>query len=55
MSPTALRLIGILFLIAAALMAVLNLTRVANFGTFWISSPLMVIGLAFIVLSRKRR
>jgi len=55
MSPTAFRLIGILFLIAAAVMAILNLKRVAGLGTFWISSPLLVIGMAFIVLARKRR
>jgi hypothetical protein len=55
MSPTVLRLIGILFLIAAAVLAILNLKRVANLGTFWLSSPLLILGMAFIILARKRR
>lgn len=55
MSPTTLRTIGILFLIAAAVLAVLNLKRVANLGTFWISSPLLIIGMAFIILAGKRK
>ncbi len=55
MSPNALRLIGILFLIAAAATAILNLKRTANLGTFWISSPLLVIGIALVTLARKRR
>jgi Ca2+/Na+ antiporter len=55
MSPTAFRLIGILFLIAAAVMAVMNLKRVANLGTFWISGTLFTIGTAFILLARKSR
>ena len=40
MSATTLRLIGILFLVGAAVVAVLNLKRVANLGMIWLSAPL---------------
>ena len=54
MLQTTLRVIGILFLIAAVVLAVLNLKRVADLGTFWISSPLLIIGMGLVILSRKR-
>ena len=55
MSPKALRVIGIVLLIVAAAMFVLNLKRVANAGTFWLALPLLVIGLAFIARARRAR
>jgi phosphate/sulfate permease len=55
LSPTAMRVIGITLLVAAAVLAILNLKRVANLGTFWVSSPLMILGMAFIILARRRR
>jgi len=54
-SPTALRLIGIILLVAAAVLAVLNLKRVANLGTFWLGAPLLILGVAFVTLARRRR
>ena len=55
MSPKALRLSGVILIVAAFVLAVLNLKRVANAGTFWVSTPLLVIGLAFLAMSRRRR
>ena len=55
MSSKTLRVIGILFLVAAAVLAVLNLKRVADLGTFWVSMPLLIIGIALITLARKRK
>lgn len=54
MSSSVLRNLGILFLIAAAVVAVLNLKRVANLGIMWLSPVLLVIGIAFVVNARKR-
>jgi len=47
--------IGILFLVAAAVVAVLNLKRVANLGMLWLNAPLLVIGILFVALSARRR
>jgi hypothetical protein len=44
-----------LFLVAAALVAVLNLKRVANLGMLWLSPPLMIVGLAFVAVATRRR
>ena len=55
MSPATLRLIGFLFLVAAAVVAVLNLKRVANLGMVWLSPPLMIVGLALVALSARKR
>lgn len=55
MSPNILRLIGIIFLVAAAVLAVLNLKRVANLGLPWLSPPILIIGMAFIILSRRQK
>lgn len=54
MSSNLLRTLGILFLVAAAAVAVLNLKRVADLGVFWLAPVLMVIGIAFVVNARKR-
>ena len=55
MSPTTLRIIGILFLVAAAVVAVLNLKRVANLGMVWLSPPLLILGLALVAVAARRR
>jgi hypothetical protein len=53
MTPTTLRLIGILFLVAAVVLAILNLKRVADLGMIWAGPALMIIGAAFMVLARR--
>jgi hypothetical protein len=45
--------IGILFLVAAVVIAVLNLKRVANLGMLWLNAPLLVIGIALILAARR--
>jgi hypothetical protein len=54
MSPQILRLIGLLCIVAAAVLSILNLKRVADAGTFWVAPPLLIIGLAIVALSRRR-
>ena len=53
MSPKAMRLAGILFVVAAAVLMILNLKRVADLGSYWTAIPLFVIGIALIARSRK--
>ena len=55
MNPSTLRIIGIVCLVAAAFVAVLNLKRVAGPGAFTMPSVLIVLGLACILRARKRR
>jgi uncharacterized membrane protein len=55
MTPSTLRVIGIVFLVAAAAVAVLNLRRVAGLGAIALPSVLTVLGVAFILRARKRR
>ncbi len=55
MSAKTLRMIGILFLVAAAVVAVLNLKRVANLGMLWLSPPLLIVGVAFVALAGRRK
>jgi hypothetical protein len=43
-----------LFLIAAAVVAVLNLKRVANLGMFWLSAPLLIVGVGLMAASRRK-
>jgi hypothetical protein len=54
-SSKTLRLIGLGLVIAAAILAVLNLKRVANLGTFWLVPPVMILGLLFVSLARRRK
>jgi hypothetical protein len=49
------RVVGIVFLVAAAVVAVLNLRRVYGLGAVAVPSVLTVVGLAFILRARKRR
>lgn len=53
MTPSTMRLIGAVFMLAAAVLMILNLKRVANLGSYWVAIPLFVIGLAFLARSRK--
>ena len=54
MSVTVLRVIGILFMVAAAVVAILNLKRVANLGMLGLSAPLLIIGMGFLAASRRK-
>lgn len=54
MSAITLRVIGILFMVAAAVVAILNLKRVANLGMLGLSAPLLIIGMGFLAASRRR-
>jgi hypothetical protein len=47
--------IGFLFLVAAAVVAVLNLKRVANLGMMWLSPPLLIVGLAIVALAARKK
>lgn len=55
MSAKTLRVIGFLFLVAAAVVAILNLKRVADLGMTWFSPPLMIVGLAFVAMAARRK
>jgi hypothetical protein len=55
LSAAALRFIGFLFLVAAAVVAVLNLKRVANLGMMWLSPPLMIFGIALIAIAARNK
>ena len=55
MNPALLRLIGIVFIVAAVAAAILNLHRVADLGMPWLAPLLLVLGAAFLVFSRRRQ
>ena len=55
MSPTAARMIGILFLVAAVAVAILNLKRVAALGMPWLAPVFIVLGAGLLAASRKAR
>ena len=55
MSPSVIRVIGILFLIGAALAAILNLHRVADLRMPWLAPLFMVLGIALVVAARRRK
>jgi hypothetical protein len=54
LTPKTLRLIGILFLVMAAVVAVLNLKRVADLGMTWAAPMLMIMGAALVTLARSK-
>jgi hypothetical protein len=54
MNPTIIR-VGIVLLIAAAVAAILNLHRVADLRMPWLGPLLMVCGLVFVMLARRRK
>jgi hypothetical protein len=49
------RILGIIFMVSAAVLLVLNLKRTANLGSYWVAIPLFVIGLALLARSRRHR
>jgi hypothetical protein len=53
MKRAHMRLIGIIFMLAAAVLMILNLKRVADLGSYWVAVPLFIIGLAFVARSKK--
>lgn len=55
MNPSTLRIIGIVFMVGAAVLMILNLKRVANPGTFWLGLALFFVGIACMVRARKAR
>jgi Cu/Ag efflux pump CusA len=52
MSAKSLRIVGLICLLSAAVLMVLNLKRVSNLGTFWIALPLLLIGTILILRAR---
>ena len=52
MTPSTMRLIGILLMLSAALLMILNLRRIANLRSFWVAIPLFVIGLIIVTRSK---
>ena len=55
MSSKNIHLVGLVFLIAAAVVSVLNLKRVADLGMPWLTTLLLVIGMLLVVVSRRRK
>jgi fatty acid desaturase len=55
MTSSVLRLIGILFTIAAAVVAVLNLHRVANLGLPWLGPLLLIVGVTLVGFARRSK
>lgn len=53
MTPSPLRTIGVVLTLAAAVLMVLNLKRVADAGTFWIGIPLLIVGAACVTASKR--
>ena|ERR1044071_6154339 len=53
-SAGTLRGLGFLLLVAAAVVAILNLKRVANLGMIWLVAPLLIAGAALMAASRRR-
>lgn len=47
------RLVGIICVVAAAVLMILNLKRVADLGTFWIALPLLLIGVVLVARSKR--
>jgi hypothetical protein len=41
-------------LVAAAVIALLNLKRVGNLGMLWLNAPLLVIGIGLLLAARRR-
>lgn len=55
MSTGTMRIIGLVFMVLAVVVAVLNLRRVAGLGAVWLPALLIVTGMAFILRARNRR
>jgi hypothetical protein len=55
MSPKTLRILGIACMVVAAVIAILNLRRVANLGVFFLPAIFIVLGAAFFIRAKNRR
>lgn len=55
MSPSVIRIIGILLLIGGVIVAILNLHRVADLRMPWLAPLFLVLGMALVVTSRRRK
>lgn len=55
MTSNTVRLIGIFFLVAAVVAAVLNLHRVADLGMPWLAPLFLVFGAALVGFSRRSK
>ena len=55
MNASIIRLVGIALLIAAAVVAILNLHRVADLRMPLLAPVLMILGIAFVALARRRK
>ena len=55
LNPLTFRLIGFLFIIGAVVAAILNLHRVADLRMPWLAPPLLVIGAAVVIASRRSK
>ena len=55
MSPTAARMIGFLFIVAAVAVAILNLKRVAALGMPWLAPLFLIFGAVLVTASRRPR
>ncbi|HEY8188618.1 MAG TPA: hypothetical protein VIF64_21290 [Pyrinomonadaceae bacterium] len=54
MSAKTLQVLGFVFLVAAAVLAILNLKRVANLGTMWAVPLVLIVGLGLLAVSRRK-
>jgi hypothetical protein len=54
MNRSVIHLIGILFLIAAVVAAVLNLHRVADLRMPWLAPLLLIVGMAVVLIGKRR-
>ena len=55
MTPQARRLVGIVFLVAAVVLGILNLKRVAGLGVPWAAPVLVAIGAALVASAKRSK
>jgi len=48
------RILGFVFIIAAVVVAILNLHRVANLGMTWLTPLLIILAVVFIVAGKRK-
>lgn len=54
MRGSTLRALGLLCMLAAGLLSVLNLRRFTSLGTYFFTAPLLVLGLVLLALARRK-
>jgi hypothetical protein len=52
--PSTLHVLGLLCMLAAGLLFVLNLRRFTNLGTYFYASPLLVLGILLVALASRK-